>query len=337
MRGGVFMDLYRKLQVIVYSTILIGLMAGCDQVRDEFGTSEGFVGPQADRLLDARSQYQRADRYAMAMMMLVPMALETAGDAGETRATIQRTNELYGSMATLYGAINRCTPGERLNERGEPIVGRSCQSYGSASIEETGYNFESLSYEVQSDLYYIGRAIIANMDLDTDVSDLLSLSPAALTGIWEAIPDVFPAARRLAAGYRDGVVLFADAISRACVQSGQRDDDCGALEGLLRQQFHAGTAEQFERRELFELLHRAKQASDDVTWRLESSQFRAFVAHLDRTCRTTFARQIDGGIGDDLVNCAGVLGPIGGVTFEVSASDQRQNFLRAVSLASAAQ
>lgn len=333
MRGGVIMDLYRKLQIIVYSTILIGFMAGCDQVRDEFGTSEGFVGPQADRLLDARSQYQRADRYAMAMMMLVPMALETAGDAGETRATIQRTNELYASMATLYGAINRCTPGARLPSNTNAAVGPvNCRFHSSVDIVETGYNFESLSYEVQSDLYFVGRTIITNMDLDTDVSDLISLRPAALTGVWEAIPDVFPAARRLAAGYRDGVVLFADAIATACPRPPGGAGGCSDLHHQLNQQFHAGEAEQFERRELFELLHRAGQASDNVTWRLEQPQFRAFVAHLDRSCRMVFARQIDGGIGDDLVNCAGEIDGLGGVDVVADASDQRISFLTVVGL-----
>ena len=262
--------------------ITLGL-ASCDLVRDEVGVSEGFVGPQADRLLTAQTQRQRADRYSLAMMVLAPLALETARDEAETRATIERVNHLYGSLDALYKALEQCSPGAGMNACRAPVAADD-------TLPLTGYNFESLAYEVQSDLYFVARSVVVNLDLREEVEDLLSLDVTALTRIWSALPDVFPAARRTAAGYRDGIVLFADAIAATC--GGK--EHCADLDAQLAQQFRGGTDGGGEGRELFALLRAARQASDDnANWRLQAPQFRAMVAHLDRSCARVFLRQID--------------------------------------------
>ena len=318
-------------------------VVGCGQLRDEFGTSGGFVSPLADRVILASSQREQADRYVLAMLMLAPLALDTAADAAESRATSDRVNELYRSLLDLYKAMNECTPGpQNTGQNGEACRGQS----GEVSVEANGYSFETLSYEVQSDLYFIGRHVVTNLDLDEEVSELIDLNPTALLQVARAARDAFPVARRSAATYRDGTIILADAVAYSCsLTNGEEQDqpsrsteeetDCDRLDKNLKAIFDGNTRESFvsgDERELRQLLVSARKVARDHHWALEASQYAAIINHIDRACERAFFVQLSDVDEDtELQHCGIEVQVTETTTFSDGESKARQEFWDEVS------
>ena len=290
------MHFLKAIAVVIAPLFLFG----CDQIQDEFRESGGFVGPLADKVVATASQRQQADRYALSAMLLAPMALDTAGDAAESRATILRVNELYRSLTTLYKAVQECSPGSD-----EPFNGASiCRESLGDPDTPGGYSFEELSYEVQSDLYFIGRSVASNLDLDAEVSSLLQLSPTALIEIARVARGAFPILRRLAATYRDGVIILADAVSSHCADP----DACDALNTELRNMFSgtdASTDGQRQTRQLSRILSRVQELSDETQWHLNKVQYAGVIAHIDRACQRAYLDQLGDTSGESVavVHC----------------------------------
>lgn len=195
---------------------LCGILSGCETFWDEVGVSEGLVSRHANKVIVATSQRQRADRYLLAGLLLAPLALDAAQDETDADTAITRLNAHYQTMADLYEAIAKCSTTEI--ETKEADENNSCRAQHESdpaqnkALDKDGYSFEVLAYEVQSDLYFLGKSALINLDLDDKVKDVIDLDPIALVSLLRELGELAPTLRRGLATYRDGIVIYTDAV-----------------------------------------------------------------------------------------------------------------------------
>lgn len=248
---------------------------GCEMVRQDLGSTGGFVGVQMDtHMFPAVTRQQHADRYLMSFMVLAPLALDTAADAQQARATIGRVNATWRSLADLYRAADACEPGT------------TCAARSPTPGLPNGYSFETASYEVQLDFYFLAKDVIVNLDLDSSAGDLASLDMPAMLTLATRVRENFPVARRAAATWRDGTILFADAVA----QGAGGADACAPLKATLARRYSRGTPVA-ETRDIAALLRAAEAASKDCPWSLSPQQRQAALYHIDSACARAFRRQ----------------------------------------------
>lgn len=284
------------MKTLLRSAIIGGLivLSGCASIRNETGSPDGFVGPLADDHLPAVTQRQRADRYLLTAMILGPLALELADDANEAAVAARRMNALGASLADLYEALSHCSPGIR-PEGGAPLAQPLCgESTGAQqAARDNGYSFEALAYEVQADLFAIGREAIVTLDVDVDVGDLVSLELSAMSGLWGRLRDLMPVARRSLANYRDGLVIFSDTIahSPACMGQSGTSTDCGRLREAMAGRYVTGQDLLDGDEDLMAMFRMARRAAAGTDWTLNHPQYVGVLAHMNRACERAFRRQ----------------------------------------------
>lgn len=272
-------------------------LGGCDSVQQETYSSGGFITQSYfDHLFPAVTHQQRFDRYLLTVSVLAPLTLETAGDAQQAAAAINRVNATYGSLHALLKAAESCK------------IGEDCASVEITAGEPTAYAFEAAAYEVQSDLYFLSKELIVNLDLSESVQNIAQLDVSGLLAISKRFTELFPIARRGAATYRDGVILLADTVRASCsdhesklTTEGQKA--CNTLKTQITGRYGAGSdlGGAFD---IKTLLNAAKSAADRHPWRMSPSQRKAAIYHIDRACARAFDFQkIDNDETDSYVNC----------------------------------
>ncbi|MFZ5961794.1 hypothetical protein ACOXXX_02495 [Thalassococcus sp. BH17M4-6] len=282
------------------------LVAACDLVRDDLNSSGGVVGRgYSQHLFPAVTHAQRFDRYLLSLMVLAPVVLETSADAPQAAAAINRVNAAYRSLAELRQAAASCT------------VGAPAGGCALTPVDEgtpTAYAFESLAYDVQSDLYFLSKELIVNLDLDASAEDLAALNLTGLVGLVSRFRELFPIARRGAATYRDGVVLLADTVRRSCVATQAAGTDgsmteagkraCGRLQEQITARYGRGQ-DIGGPNDIQTLLYLARAAADGHAWAMTQAQRRAAIYHIDAACARAFdIQKIDNE--ENLLNCGTV-------------------------------
>lgn len=286
---------------LLISIIIIFSIASCAAVKDEFGTTGGFASNYADKAFPAVTQQQHADRYLLSAMILAPIALETSQDAEQARATIGRVNALYNSLAELTYAVKACAIGNR-NE------GKACRTTQIEEKKGNGYAVETLSYDVQSDLYFLAKTLVVNLDLEVSASDLLDFNLSSLRKLVSRGTELFPIARRGAATYRDAVVLIADTVNSSCTD--KEDRNCIILGEHLHNRYQKGVTSE-NLRDISDLLQKAKAAAKGKNWRMTKVQKESAIFHIDKACSYAFDFQKLGSDNNDaMVNCGFLRGGI---------------------------
>ncbi|WP_157933011.1 hypothetical protein [Roseovarius salinarum] len=271
------------------------LLAACDLAKQDIYSSGGFVeASYFSHLFPATTHQQRFDRYLLSFSVLAPLALETAVDGQQASAAIGRVNATYRSLAVLQTAAASCTIGPATDDLPSEIPA-PCREDVPKDGQPNAYAFETAAYDVQSDLYFLSKTLIVNLDLDGTARDLAALDIDGLLAVSGRMDDLFPVVRRGAATYRDSIVLLADAVQTSCAASGYTreeypDSECARLETRLRDTFHRGDPPDavFDIEELLEL---ASAASRTHRWSMTPQQRRAVIHHVDRACDHAFAFQ----------------------------------------------
>jgi len=272
----------KRLGLLPVAVMVCASLSACETVKDEFGVSEGFVSRQADNYVVAKDQHQRADRYLLATLLIAPLALDTVQDETDADTTLLRLNALYGTLADLYAAIGECQTSTadtstRCVTKASVIDNKS----HTEAIPKDGYSFETLSYEVQSDLYFLGKSALINLDLDDKVKDIADLNPTALVSLYKELDSYVPVLRRGAATYRDGIVIYTDAvINKTCTSV-----TCQAYADRYASQLQLDVLEEEDStRGLTRALKQAQDQSKTAGWSLNKRQALAVIAHVDVAC-----------------------------------------------------
>lgn len=275
----------KGLGLLPVAGLMFAFLSGCETIKDEFGVSEGFVSRQADRFFVAKDQYQRADRYLLATLLIAPLALDTVQDETDADTTLLRLNALYGTLADLYAAIGEC---QTSTADTSPTCARKADhegDFGGTAIPKDGYSFETLSYEVQSDLYFLGKSALINLDLDDKVKDIADLNPTALVSLYKELDSYVPVLRRGAATYRDGIVIYTDAVFYETCQTSPNGVGCKAYADRYATQKQLDVLEEEDStRGLTRALKQAQDQSKTVGWSLNKRQALAVIAHVDVAC-----------------------------------------------------
>jgi hypothetical protein len=292
----------KGLGLLPVAGLMFAFLSGCETIKDEFGVSEGFVSRQADRFIVAKDQYQRADRYLLATLLIAPLALDTVQDETDADTTLLRLNALYGTLADLYAAIGEC---QTSTADTSPTCARKADhegDFGSTAIPKDGYSFETLSYEVQSDLYFLGKSALINLDLDDKVKDIADLNPTALVSLYKELDSYVPVLRRGAATYRDGIVIYTDAVFYETCQTSPNGVGCKAYADRYATQKQLDVLEEEDStRGLTRALKQAQDQSKTVGWSLNKRQALAVIAHVDVACER--AAKISSDANEDAKTC----------------------------------
>ncbi|WP_417267585.1 hypothetical protein [Celeribacter baekdonensis] len=280
----------KRLRLLSVAGMMCAFLSGCETIKDEFGVSEGFVSRQADRFIVAQDQHQRADRYLLATLLIAPLALDTVQDETDADTALLRLNALYGTLADLYTAIGECQTSAAAASPTCASTADASWDFDAEAIPKDGYSFETLSYEVQSDLYFLGKSALINLDLDDKVKDLAALNPTALVSLYKELNSYGPALRRGAATYRDGIVIYTDAVFYETCQTSPNNTSpngvgCKAYKDryATQKQLDATEAEG-STRGLTRALSQAQNQSKTVGWSLNKRQALAVIAHVDVAC-----------------------------------------------------
>lgn len=299
----------------LFAGLAFGLMSSCGFIESEIYSSGGYVGEQAQNFIPAQTQQQRLDRYLIVAIILAPAALETAVDEEDASATIRRVNALYGSLANLLDAL-KCDPAGAQTQNfdavprgdGDPRVSApnryilvfdsvqaAAEDWGEVEDEfaSTPYSFEQLEYEVQQDLFFIARAVVTNLNLDTSVDSLLSLNALTLARLWTKVNDLMPMVRETAARFRGGVILYADIAQASCRPL--PGTPCTRLRQAMAEQYRgADTNFTFQENDVRQMLDLARRAFDGEQWRMTAPQYIAVLSQIDQSCTVAFHRQSEG-------------------------------------------
>lgn len=176
------------MRLVIFLSLF--LFAACSVVRQEIDYPGGIPDFQANRLLPAFSNADRADRYLIALTLLSQLAAETASDGLQA--------------ASVAGEINRAD--RQISEL-------------AAAADSTGaqrYLFETMSYDVQASLYALSKSIAINAELEVRLRKLAELDVVWLMSQLVRLRQNVPAARRSAAVYRDITYVVADALAAQC-------------------------------------------------------------------------------------------------------------------------
>lgn len=291
---------------------LCGILSGCETFGDEVGVSEGLVSRHANKVIVATSQRQRADRYLLAGLLLAPLALDAAQDETDADTAITRLNAHYQTMADLYEAIAKCSTTEI--ETKEADENNSCRAQHESdpaqnkALDKDGYSFEVLAYEVQSDLYFLGKSALINLDLDDKVKDVIDLDPIALVSLLRELGELAPTLRRGLATYRDGIVIYTDAVYESVEDGCENEKPKPKLCSSFKKRYSRIGALTDEEgnpvRGLSKVLADARQDASGKQWQLSKRQRYAILSHMDTACARAY-RMLSDSDGTDCLNLEG--------------------------------
>ena len=306
--------------------LLVSTIAGCGQVQNELGAPGGFAGPIADDLLPAVTQRQQADRYLLAAMLIAPLALDLADDPEEALIVSRRVNALGESLANLYEAVQQCEVGLRVSSTQAGTVlrreaGDYCAAVSQISVSPAnGYSFEILGAEVQARIAALVSDISRGLDIRIRASDVTALNPVKLARIWTRLRELFPVMRRSAANYRDGMVIFTDAIAHSPICTNSENDRigdgmsatavaCRDLARHLNARYFEGRDTMVSENDLRQLFLAAERVARGRNWELGVAQYGPILAHINMACvRAEGVQTINTGSGavsdEDRVSCS---------------------------------
>ena len=269
---------------LLISIFSFALLTACDPVRDELHSTDGFAGPQMDKLLFASTPEQRADRYLLSLAILAPVILESSEAGLETKASIDRVRNAYAELAELYLAAQQCQFDTT------PFVCHNSELPGV-------FQFENMSYDVQKSLFQIAKAIIVNLDLDESAESLLSLNMSSLSALSKNGSMYFRTFRRGAASYRDAIVIYSNGVARSCLH-----EDCESLKSLLRSRYSGSevasprNSPASQERYLKRVMGKARDMSETRAsgWKLTPELRIALLGIIDDACHAAYPFQVDG-------------------------------------------
>ncbi|WP_198389281.1 hypothetical protein [Roseovarius faecimaris] len=297
-----------RLKTWLASACAALMLVACGTVNDETGYTGGAFGRLADeRLFQARSMAQRADRYLMSLTLIAPIAAELAQTEAEAKSMSIQINKAYDILGRMNEISHSCV-----------LQHTSCKSVDTPT--NSAFAFEKNSYDMQRTLYALAKQSSDAADLDDLIDDIIDLD---LAGLLNTGKRTFPILRRVFATYRDTVVTFGSAVYSVCSDQKRRDPDatsstdCDTLGALLAQMStgqiaKTGLLAEHERRTIRATLTALDGAALErwgANWHLQKSHALGLVYHVDAACIRLRAMQKLGADDDEdleeVINCAG--------------------------------
>ncbi|MEL7093553.1 MAG: hypothetical protein AAFN94_17640 [Pseudomonadota bacterium] len=294
-------------------------LSACTAIEREAGYPGGNLGYAADSYaIFAQGPEQRVSRYVLSMALLAPLIAETASTATEARVSSERISQMYGRLALLKEAATKCVrtdtaaPGQVSALNCDASAFQPDATDG-LSATNTGFNFETQSYQVALSLFSATKQALDNLQIRTRARNLAGLSPSEIFRNILRIRFLIPVAQRYFATYRDASVILASSVIDSC--SAAPATGC------------ADTAEYKAVQARYRgLLDRPSPTADDMAaaarpigdlydaaygyieagrhWQLDKTHAAALIAHIDRACaRLAAMQQVDQLPGESPSNC----------------------------------
>ncbi|MEO9685137.1 MAG: hypothetical protein ABJF86_03485 [Tateyamaria sp.] len=303
------------------AVVILAFLPACDFLRDEAGYPGGRVERIADeKIFEARSQRQRADRYLMSLTILAPLAADFTETSSQAKSAAVLINSGYDVLARMRAASNpdtSCLNASRFSApekaQGSTVPAVTSVNCGLKNADATddfnsAFAFEAHSREMQSTLYSLSKLVLNAAELDGLAEDIVELN---YLGVIRHGKRVFPVARRALATYRDTIVVYADAVNAAC---GFEQPECAGLKDEL-EEFRTGKnvkiSDEFAERAIRALLrsvNASMSVEDAQTWQLKDQHIKGLVYHIDVSCQRLVGKQFSDNGQDELdkvENCGG--------------------------------
>lgn len=276
------------MRLIALISFAIFTVSGCNQIRNELGYPGGFIGAEANRILPAFSPYDRADRYLVALALLAPMAAETARDKATAQASAIAINDSLLTLSELMEATQLTC---KLEE--SYAISQNClQEAGASPLA-----FETLSYDIQRNLYALSKQIATNAELPLSYEKLAALDVIGLMRDLDNLTQGFVLARRSLAVYRDAVITIADAMKRkACEGENATGRRCAALDIPTQARRFYGSPDTAEGRPIGVAMTEIRSMMQSTEYGLELNPTHryALLFHVQRACAQLLRTQNSG-------------------------------------------
>lgn len=221
-------------------------IVGCDQIKDEFHTSGGYVAPLLDETtFKAVTQKQQLHRYYYIVALASPLALYSVSDEDGARDTILHVSQALSALDTYDKSLNVCINRQAYDATGSAKT-KDCQltdpeNTGYArDITETSYGFEANGLATQRAMARLASDIKNNIGLKVEASNPLESVTSALK-FAQQLSQLIGPMRNFAAAYRDTIHITTFSVARLCSIKNPNGTHCGRLKTAVGRYYDQGT------------------------------------------------------------------------------------------------
>jgi len=279
------------MKKFIFALAAAGVLSGCSLIKREAGYPGGNLGFLADRTsYFAAGQVETANRFLVAMALVVPLVDETVKTSSEARISAERVKELYKSVAKLEEAARKCP---LVNQGG--VVRSTCIGPNSNITEDSSFTFESISFEVVESLSDALEQSYDNLGIEGGVKNITSFDPGDVLETIIAARRLIPVLLNYLATYRDVIIIVGASINESCeavkdTRNPAQTAACARLNTALNALIARKRTQSFDAaRDEVPIIEvrRASRAvlSLGVRWTLSDVYRNALLQHVNRSCK----------------------------------------------------
>lgn len=230
----------------IFLLIFVFAITACDQVKDEFQTSGGYVAPLLDKsTFTAVTQKEQLHRYYYIIALASPLALYTVSDEDGARDTILHVAKALKTLKAYDESLGVCTNRQQYDTQ-YPDKTKNCNlidenAIYARDITETSYGFESNGLATQRAMARLASDIKNNVGVSLETSNPLDSVTSVLKFSLQLTELIGPM-RDFAAAYRDTTHIAAFSMARLCQTNAADKPNCIKLQSAVNEYYVNGIA-----------------------------------------------------------------------------------------------